>query len=152
MTEFKKSILLTISICGCITATAMFLSVPFAHMSLTAEQARTASFYVAGFGLPVIVISLVGIFTTIRTGMDYPVTRGARTSRYAIASIILGFPMFGLMTWGLSSLAGITTGFIALRRIYNSNELNGKRLAILGICFSFCVLPFIVILTLFLGP
>ena len=152
MTEFKKSIVLTISICGCIASIAMFLSVPFAHMSFTADQARTASLYVAGFGLPVIVISLVGIFTTIRSGMDFSATRGAGTSRYAIASIILGFPMFGLMTWGLSSLAGITTGFIALRRIYNSNELNGKRLAILGICFSFCVWPFIVILTFFLGP
>lgn len=152
MTELRKSIVLTISICGCMASIAMFLSVPFAHMSHTADMARTASLYVAGFGLPVIVISLVGIFTTIRSGMDFSVTRGARTSRYAIASMVLGFPMFGLMTWGLSSLAGITAGFIALRRIYNSNELNGKRLAILGICFSFSVLPFIVISTLFLGP
>ena len=152
MTELGKSLVLTISICGCIAASTMLLAVPLAHMSFTSESARTYSLYVAGAALPLIVLSGFGLLTSFRSGIDFAVIHNGKTTHYAIVSFILGFPILGVMTLGVSSVAGIICGLIALRQVCNERHLNGKGLAIGGICLSFSTFPLIVVMAFFLGP
>ena len=58
-----------------------------------------------------------------------------RTSMLAIASLILGF--LGFATLGISSIAGLALGILALFQIrYSKGKVGGRRLAILGTTVS----------------
>ena len=144
--------MLTASICGIITSLAMFLAWPFAHMSYTSALARSASNYVASAVILLLLVSGVGVFMTLAAGGVQQKRPGVRLSSHAIASVVLGFPLLGFMTWGLASLGGMVSGVMGLKRICSSDEIRGRRLAISGICLSFSTFPLLVIMLLFLGP
>lgn len=152
MTSFKNSMMLTASICGIITSLPMFLASSFAHLSATSAFARSASNYVSSAAVLLLLVSVAGVFMTRAAGPVLQERPGARVSSYAIASVVLGFPLFGLMTWGLTSLGGMVSGVVALKRICSSDEIRGRELAISGICLSFSTFPLVVIMLLFLGP
>jgi len=152
MTEFKKSALLVAAICGCMASATMLLAHPFSHLSYTPKLSNAASVYFAGAGLPLLVFSAAGLLIALRSGIDFSEAPGAKTTHYSTASVVLGFPLFGLMTWGISSLAGMVSGIIALRRVCTDEATGGKRRAIAGICLSFSSIPVIITMVLFLGP
>lgn len=152
MTEFKKSVVLVTTICGCMASATMLFALPFSHMSYTSELSKAGSVYFAGAGLLFMVVSILGIFFAFRSDIDFKKEPDAKTTHYSTLSIILGFPLFGLMTWGISSLAGIVSGVIALRRVCTDKAIRGKRRAIIGICLSFSSFPLIITMLLFLGP
>lgn len=152
MTPFKNSMMLTTSICGIIASLAMFLAWPFAHMLATSVLAENASNYVAVAAIPLLLVSVAGLFIRLAAGPAPRARPDARLGPHAIASAVLGFPLLGFMTWGLASLGGIVLGILALRRICASDEIRGRRLAIGGICLSFSTLPLLVVMLLFLGP
>jgi len=152
MREFGKSALLVVTICGCIASATMLLAHPFSHLLYTSQLSKAASVYFAGAGLLLLVVSVAGLFIALRSGIDFTEAPGARTTHYSTASIILGFPLVGLMTWGVSSLAGIVSGIIALRRVCTDEATSGKQRAIAGICLSFSSTALIITMVLFLGP
>jgi hypothetical protein len=153
MTEFKKSLLLTVSICGCIAAPFMVLSFPFSHLSATSKFAREFSIYYASAGILIFILSIYSLITLSRSGeLSIRRKRNAKICRYAIASIILGIPIFGAMTWGFTSLCGIFCGFIALRSISKNQNLKGNSIAIAGIGVSFAIFPILITMLFFLGP
>ena len=144
---------MTASICGLIASPFMLLSHPISHLSATSDLARNASFPYAVCGLIILLISCLSIFFLRRP--KKPVifkNQNRKMSRYAIASIILGIPFLGLLTWGTISLAGIIFGILALHQISNSEKLKGKRVAMIGICLSFTIFPLLITMLLFLGP
>lgn len=152
MTSFKNSLMLTASICGIIATLVMFLAWPFAHLSYTSAITTSTSNYVAAASVLLLLISGVALYkasTAEPAPREHP---DARLSPHAIASVVLGFPLFGLMTWGLASLGGVVSGVIALKRICASDEIRGRRLAIGGICLSFSTIPLLIVMLLFLGP
>ena len=152
MTEFKKSVLLVATICGCMASATMLLALPFSHMSYTSELSKAASVYFAGAGLLFMVVSIVGLIFALRSGIDFTEVSDAKTTHYSTVSIFLGFPLFGFMTWGISSLAGMVSGIVALRKVCTDKAASGKRRAIIGICLSFSSFPLIITMVLFLGP
>ena len=152
MNEFRKSLLLTASICGYIASPPMLLSIVWAHLSVTSEAARIGSLFVSGAGVLLIVFSTLGMKKVFRAGKSTTVAPTAKTSGQAIASIIVGFPLFGLMTWGIASLIGIALGLKALHRACTDNNVAGKPLAIAGVCISFSTIPLLITMLLFLGP
>ena len=153
MTAFRKSLLVAASSCGCVTAVEMIPACLFAHMSVTSKWAQAASVYCSIIGLALFVLFTVATLVLLRFPTS-DVRSGApnKTCPYATASVVLGFPLFGMMTWGISSLGGIACGVVALHRICRVQDSVGRDLAITGICMSYGVLPLIPIMLLFVGP
>lgn len=143
---------LTASICGIIASLAMFLAWPLAHMSATAALTESAANYVAAAAVLILLVSAAGVYTAMAAGPAPRENPESRLSPYAIASLVLGFPPFGFVTWGLLSLAGVVCGAVALKSISESDELRGRWLAMMGICLSFSTLPLLAVMFLFLGP
>ena len=152
MPPFARSMILAASICGIIASLAMFLAWPFAHMSANSAATEIASNHVAVAAVLVLLVSGMGLYRAMAAGPALPENPASRLSRYAIASVVLGFPPFGFVTWGLLSVAGMICGGVALKAISTSDEIRGRWLATTGICLSFSTLPLLAVLLLFLGP
>ena len=151
MNDFKRSLLFCGAICACITAPLLMLAFPFAHQSCISDWSRDMSKYSLLVG---IVLLFAGIFGLQRSPsrLQRSVKEDYSPNRYATASIVLCFPVFGMMTWGIASLAGIVFGILGLRKACLNDGVGGRERAIAGICISFAIFPLMILLVLFLGP
>jgi len=152
MNDFKRSLLFAGSICACIASPFLLLAYPLAHLSHTGNQAREASYHSLGVGIVFLCFGIWGVLNETRSGARQDVNHGNNPNRCATISMVLGFPLFGMMTWGITSIAGIVFGIIGLRKACGAEGTGGRRKAIAGICISFAVFPLILVMLLFLGP
>ena len=149
MDTFWKSLQLSVSIGGCLFAPLMALSVVFAHLSFSSAFAKSVSLYALVLALPVLVVSIFGIVSSLRSRPFFGVLPGAKTNPLAIASVLLSIS--GLCTLGVGSVAGIVTGIFALRAICLKREQHGQKLAVVVISLSLAVICFLCAILL-LGP
>jgi hypothetical protein len=152
MATFKSSLLFVGWTCACL-ASPLFLFAPVAaHMTVRPEWAKSLSQYFFMAGLVLLILGIYGMVRALTSNPRVPLTSVGRPNWWARGSIVLSFPLLGLMTFGITSLLGIALGIIGLRKACLQDGLGGKGLAILGICISFGVFPLMLTLLLFLGP
>ena len=65
--------------------------------------------------------------------MSNSITASSQNSEFAIASLTMGIVSFVTLLGAEKPIVAIAFGILALRRIRNSDQLKGKRLAIAGI-------------------
>lgn len=69
--------------------------------------------------------------------LEQPPEHTVRTSRFAIAALVLGILSFLAGMLGMfTGLSGMALGFLALRHIKNDERIFGRKLAITGLAVS----------------
>lgn len=129
-----------------------------AHFTIRPEWARKLSFPVSFIGLILcfyVILNIIPFFKILskeraesKTTTDTPL----KTNRKSIICIVLSFPLFCFMSYGISSLASIIAGQKALKEIHIINNTKGRYLAIIGTTLSVISAALLLVVILFIGP
>jgi len=148
--SFRTSIAFAFALSGVFVAPTMLMAwFPFG-LTYQTPLASSVAPILAICALPVFCLSVWGS-RRCSIGARDPAT-GMGTDRLAIASLVLSFPIFAAFSVGVTSLAGLVVGVLALRRIHRGGRHRGVRIAIGGIVLSTVTLAFGITSWFFLGP
>ena len=137
----------------------IFLFASFAaYFTVRPEWARKLSFLVSFIGLFLclyVILNIAPFFKILikeRAESKTRNTKPNKTNRKSLICIILSFPLFCFMSYGISSIASIIVGHKALNEIHKDNNAKGRYLAIIGTTLSFTSAALLLVVLLFVGP
>ena len=163
MDPFKSSLVKIMFISCLLIAPVLLFSVVAAHFSVNPQWARNLSFYFSALGIVVVICAIFLGVLLIKSrkngspGLDVTFKKmshssNQKVSKLALISFVLSFPLFGLMSFGATSFAGLIFGYKGLQQIHSDETFKGLFFAITGISLSFFTLSLIITGILFVGP
>jgi len=137
----------------------IFLFASFAaDFTVRPEWARKLSFLVSFIGLFLclyVILNIAPFFKILIKERAESKTRNIRpnkTNRKSLICIILSFPFFCFVSYGIFSIVSIIVGHKALNEIHKDNNTKDRYLAIIGETLSFTSAAFLLVVLLFIGP
>ena len=163
MDPFKRSLVKTLFISCLLIAPVLLSSVATAHFSVNPQWAKNLSFYFSALGIVAFICAIFFGVLLIKSrknrspGLDATFKKmsyssNKKVSKLALLSFVLSFPLFGLMSLGVTSFAGLIFGYKGLQRIHSDETLKGLFFAITGISLSIFTFSLIITGILFVGP
>jgi hypothetical protein len=151
MTPYIKAVSISICKAGFIVFPIISLGFLTSRMSATPDFAKELSVYFSVISLFLLAISFIVYLSLKKTFVMAEVKANAKLSKMARGSLILSFPLFGLMSWGVASIFSIFMAIFALKNIYML-RLKGEKEANYAIIISASTIAILLVIVLFLGP